>query len=85
MSRYAPHRTTHRLARDLFLFACYTGVAYSDAVTITKENLHTGEEGKLWLKYHRKKNELRASVKLLPEAVDLIENIMTMKGTPCFR
>ena len=21
----APHRTTHRLARDLFLFACYTG------------------------------------------------------------
>jgi site-specific recombinase XerD len=69
----APHRTTHRLARDLFLFACYTGVAYSDAVTITKENLHTDEEGKLWLKYHRKKNELRASVKLLPEAVDLIE------------
>lgn len=39
----------------------------------------------MWLKYHRKKNELRASVKLLPEAVDLIENIMTMKGTPCFR
>ena len=69
----APHRTTHRLARDLFLFACYTGVAYSDAVTITKENLHTDEDGKLWLKYRRKKNELRASVKLLPEAVDLIE------------
>ena len=69
----APHRTTHRLARDLFLFACYTGVAYSDAVTITKENLHTDEDGKLWLKYRRKKNELRASVKLLPEAVSLIE------------
>lgn len=32
----APHRTTHRLARDLFLFACYTGVAYSDAVTVTQ-------------------------------------------------
>ena len=69
----APHRTTHRLARDLFLFACYTGVAYSDAVTVTRENLYTGEDGKLWLKYRRKKNELRASVKLLPEAVALIE------------
>ena len=33
----------------------------------------TGEDGKLWLKYRRKKNELRASVKLLPEAVALIE------------
>ena len=28
----APHRTTHRLARDLFLFACYTGVAYRDTL-----------------------------------------------------
>ena len=27
----------------------------------------------MWLKYRRKKNELRASVKLLPEAVALIE------------
>ena len=34
----APHRTSHRLARDLFLFACYTGVAYIDAVTVTKKN-----------------------------------------------
>ena len=69
----APHCTTHRLARDLFLFACYTGVAYIDAVTVTKENLYTDEEGKLWLKYRRKKNELRAAVKLLPEALALIE------------
>ena len=69
----APHRTTHRLARDLFLFACYTGVAYIDAVTVTKENLYTDEDGKLWLKYRRKKNELRAAVKLLPEALALIE------------
>lgn len=46
---------THRLARDLFLFACYTGVAYSDAVTVTRENLYTGEDGKLWLKYRRKR------------------------------
>ena len=69
----APHRTTHRLSRDLFLFACYMGVAYIDAVTVTKENLYTDEEGKLWLKYRRKKNELRAAVKLLPEALALIE------------
>ena len=69
----APHRTSHRLARDLFLFVCYTGVAYIDAVTVTKENLYTDEDGKLWLKYRRKKNELRAIVKLLPEAIALIE------------
>ena len=66
-------RTTHILARDLFLFACYTGTSYADAVSVTRDNLYTDDEGSLWLKYRRKKNELRASVKLLPEALALIE------------
>ena len=67
------HRTSHILARDLFLFACYTGTAYADAVSVTRDNLFTDDSGNLWLKYRRKKNELRACVKLLPEALDLIE------------
>ena len=67
------HRTSHILARDLFLFACYTGTAYADAVSVTRDNLFTDDSGSLWLKYRRKKNELRACVKLLPEALDLIE------------
>lgn len=56
-----------------FLFACYTGTAYADTVSVTRENLFTDDEGSLWLKYRRKKNELKARVKLLPEAVALIE------------
>ena len=43
-------RVTHNIARDLFLLACYTGVPYADAVSITDDN------GALWLKYLRKKN-----------------------------
>lgn len=66
-------RTTHILVRDLFLFACYTGTAYANVVSVTRENLYTDDDGSLWLKYRRKKNELRASVKLLPEALALIE------------
>lgn len=69
----APHRKTHILARDLFLFACYTGVSYADAVSITHENLYTDDDGALWLKYCRRKNEHRASVKLLPEALALFD------------
>lgn len=66
------YRKSHMLARDLFLFACYTGVSYADVVSITDKNLYTDDSGALWLKYRRKKNELRASVKLLPEAIALI-------------
>lgn len=69
----APHRKTHILARDLFLFACYTGVSYADAVSITHENLYTDDDGALWLKYRRRKNEHQASVKLLPEVLALLD------------
>lgn len=67
------YRKSHMLARDLFLFACYTGVSYADVVSITDENLYTDDNGALWLKYRRKKNKHRASVKLLPEALALLE------------
>jgi len=66
-------RRSHLLTRDLFMFACYTGTAYADVSSITKENLFTDEEGSLWLKYARKKTNFRARVKLLPEAIALIE------------
>ena len=61
------------LSRDLLLFSCYTGAAYVDAVSVTRDNLVTDEEGSLWLKYYRHKTKALAQVKLLPEAVDLIE------------
>ena len=32
-------RRSHVITQDLFLFACYTGTAYADAVSITQENL----------------------------------------------
>lgn len=66
-------RTSHIITRDLFLFACYTGTSYADTISITRENIFTDEEGSLWLKYRRKKNELLGRVKLLPEAITLIE------------
>jgi site-specific recombinase XerD len=67
------NRPSTRFTRDLFLFACYTGTSYADVIRITRENLFTDEEGSLWLKYARKKTDYRARVKLLPEAIALIE------------
>ena len=67
------NRTSHIITRDLFLFACFTGTSYADTVSITRENIFTDEAGSLWLKYRRKKNELLGRVKLLPEAISLIE------------
>ena len=40
-------RRSHIITKDLFLFACYTGTAYADAVSITRENLFTDDGGSL--------------------------------------
>ena len=66
-------RRSHVITKDLFLFACYTGTAYADVVSITRENLFTDDGGNLWLKYRRKKTDYLGRVKLLPEAIALIE------------
>lgn len=41
-------------ARDLFIFACFTGLAYSDIVKITKEDIQQ-EGGEFFLRDHRQK------------------------------
>jgi integrase len=66
-------RRSHVITRDLFLFSCYAGTAYIDVVSITKDNLVTDDNGALWLKYKRGKNGQLARIKLLPEAIALIE------------
>ena len=67
------HRTSHILARDLFLFACYTGISDADAVLVTRDNLFTMMKEVYGSNTVAKKNELQACVKLLPEALELIE------------
>lgn len=66
-------RPEHSLVRDMFLFACYAGTSYVDVIAITPDNLSRDDNGALWLKYRRGKNGQLSRVKLLPEAVALIE------------
>ena len=41
--------------RDLFVFSCYTGLAYKEISELQKDNLFKGIDGKLWLSYVRHK------------------------------
>ena len=60
-------------ARDVFLFACYVGAAYCDLMELSKSHLVRDDEGSLWLKFNRQKTGVLCRVKLLPEAIRLIE------------
>ena len=60
-------------ARDIFLFACYTGAAYCDLMELNKSHLVRDDEGKWWLKFNRRKTGVPCCIKLLPKAIRLIE------------
>ena len=60
-------------ARDIFLFACYTGAAYCDLMELNKSYLVRDDEGNLWLKFNRQKTGVLCRIRLLPEAIRLIK------------
>ena len=62
-------------ARDVFLFACYTGAAYCDLMALNRGHLVCDDEGALWLKFNRQKTGVLCRVKLLPEALRLMNRL----------
>ena len=64
-----------KTSRDVFLFACYTGAAYCDLMTLNHKHLIRDDEGALWLKFNRQKTGVLCRVKLLPEALRLLEQL----------
>jgi site-specific recombinase XerD len=59
--------------KDVFLFSCYTGYAYSDVEKFTHQDIVTGIDGEKWIYTGRKKNNNKSNVPLLPKALAIIE------------
>lgn len=61
------------LVRDIFVFCCYTGLAYADVKQLKQENIVIGINGDRWIKKARKKTKTLSSIPLLPPAEWIIE------------
>lgn len=58
--------------RDIFLFSCYTGLAYVDVVKLSKSHINIGIDGEKWIFTNRQKTGTSTRVPLLPIAQELI-------------
>jgi len=67
--------TTNRLnvVRDVFVFQCYTGLAYIDAYQLRRADIKDGIDGNLWIMSERQKTNSTTNVPLLPQALKIIE------------
>lgn len=59
--------------RDVFIFCCYTGFAYSDVYEFRQNAVMKGLDGNLWLSTLRQKTGTKENVPLLPVALQIIE------------
>ena len=61
------------VVRDVFMFCCFTGLAYADVRKLTHDDIHTDGNGDMWIIDGRQKTGTQFRVQLLPVARELVE------------
>lgn len=67
--------SAERLAtvRDIFVFCCYTGLAYADVQKLRRVDIVNGHDGEKWIHTERVKTETATRVPLLPQALKIMD------------
>jgi hypothetical protein len=56
------------LVCDIFLFSCFTGLAYIDVKNLTKSQISSGIKDEKWIFTHHQKTETASKIKLIKDA-----------------
>lgn len=67
---FGTERLNH--VRDIFLFSCYTGLAYVDVYQLRRSDIVTGVDGGKWIVTTRQKTESATRLPLLPPALKIM-------------
>ena len=59
--------------KDLFIFCCYTGLAYTEMTTLTTNNIEVGFDGNKWIQMIRENINRAISVPFFPKAKEILE------------
>jgi len=59
--------------RDIFLFSCYTGLAYIDVQTLKRSEIVQGFDGEQWIFTSRQKTDTPSRIPLMPYALSVIK------------
>ncbi|KAA6338075.1 Tyrosine recombinase XerC [termite gut metagenome] len=66
-------KPAHQISRDMFVLACFTGLAYVDIKNLTPEKIVTMENGSKWIQAQRKKTGTPFNVRLMDIPLTIIE------------
>jgi len=68
---FGTERLNH--VRDIFIFSCFTGLAYADVQKLKRSEIALGVDGDYWIFTSRQKTETKSRIPLLPFAAAIIE------------
>jgi integrase len=69
--------------RDLFVFCCYTGLAYAEMNALEKQHIVQKNDGSNWIDMYRQKTKEHFSVPLLFKAIDILEKYKQVGDNKC--
>ncbi len=69
-----------QLVKDLFIFCCYSGLAYHEMANLKKEHVVKGFDRNEWIQMKREKTSKGISVPLLPRANSIIDKYKGLEG-----
>ncbi|SDJ57905.1 site-specific integrase [Flavobacterium noncentrifugens] len=61
------------LVRDIFIFCCFTGLAYVDVKGLNRDHIGIGIDGQKWIFKNRQKTDTKSKIPLLPIPEELID------------
>jgi site-specific recombinase XerD len=61
------------MVRDIFIFSCFTGLAYIDVKQLTKNHISLGIDGDKWIFKNRQKTDTTSKIPLLPMAMEIVD------------
>jgi site-specific recombinase XerD len=59
--------------RDIFLFSCYTGLAYADVKKLKRSEICVGVDGEKWIFTSRQKTDTLSRIPLLTQAIEILD------------
>ena len=65
--------------RDIFIFSCFTGLAYADVKKLTKDNIVIGIDGNKWINTKRTKTNTTTNIPLLPTSQYILDKYANHK------
>jgi site-specific recombinase XerD len=72
LENYDFSQTRLQQVKDLFVFCCYTGLAFKEMSNLKTEHIVNGFDGDKWIKMNREKTSKPLMIPLLPKALDII-------------